>query len=310
MVIDLDGLHGRAPGGGVVNDLLSGDALRQLLDGRQVVHTVVHGFGAPALGLLRVRHRDLLPVPAPGRAEGKSPEGLHVQAGIHLRAGGRVPVNQLLRGKFHRFLRSIARRVIPVLTLVLALVIADQIPGDVQGPRVQLDVGFHENPVGYVPPQGPLTVSVTVGQQQIVLSRLRMQQLRRVVILLVQRHGGPLAGGVPKSIVQAIDPQHLAVQLPIGPAGFAEPIVVYFRDRVRSDLDNGVFIGRIAAAMAGVEGDGRLQAGAVPADQAHPGPGTDDAPVLLFRLRQEDGGGHGAVLPEALRVAPPPQRRE
>ena len=192
-----------------------------------------------------------------------------------------------------------------MLTLVLALVIADQIPGDVQGPRVQLDVGFHENPVGYVPPQGPLTVSVTVGQQQIALSRLRMQQLRRVVILLVQRHGGPLAGGVPKSIVQAIDPQHLALQLPIGPAGFAEPIVVYFRDRVRSDLDNGVFIGRIAAAMAGVEGDGRLQAGAVPADQAHSGPGTDDAPVLLFRLRQEDGGGHGTVLPEALRVAPP-----
>ena len=141
-------------------------------------------------------------------------------------AGGRVPVNQLLRGQFHRFLRSIARRVIPVLTLVLALVIADQIPGDIQGPRVQLDVGFHENPVGYVPPQGPLTVFVTVGQQQIALSRLQLQQVLRVVILLVQQHGGPLAGGVPKSIVQAVDPQHLALQQPVGTAGFAEPVIV------------------------------------------------------------------------------------
>ena len=33
----------------------------------------------------------------------------------------------------------------------------------------------------------------------------------------------------------------------------------------------------------------RFQAGAVPADQAHPWPEPDDAPVLLFRLFQEPG---------------------
>ena len=165
-----------------------------------------------------------------------------------------------------------------------------------------LDIGLPQNFGSDPASLLPLRVVIGAGQQQISLPRLRMQQLRRVVILLAQRHRGPLAGGVPKGIVQAIDPQHLTVQLPDGSAGFAEPIVDYFRDRVRPDLDNGVFIGRIAAAMAGVEGDGGLQAGAVSADHAHGRAGADNVPALLLRLLKEYSGPGCAALPQGFRV--------
>ena len=307
MVVGLDGLHGHAPAGGAVYDLLGGGAVGQLLDAGQVILGIVHRLRAPVPRLLGVLHHDL-----PGvleRIDGKAElaEGVRIDV-RDLYAGGRVTVDQLVRGQFHKTIGIVGELAVMRQAEVLgsvrigALVIPDQIPQNIQGPRVRLDVGIHENKVGHMLPQVPLIVGVTAGQQQIALSRLRMQQLRRVVILLAQRHRGPLAGGVPKGIVQAIDPQHLTVQLPAGTARFAEPIVDYFRDRVRPDLDNGVFIGRIAAAMAGVEGDGGLQAGAVSADHAHGRAGADNVPALLLRLLKEYSGSECTVLPQGFRV--------
>ena len=75
-------------------------------------------------------------------------------------------------------------------------------------------------------------------------------------------------------------------------------VVLALLDLPCQDLQDEVCIGGVRGGVHGlitivtaeiVQIQQRFQAGAVPADQAHPGPGPNDAPVLLFRLFQEPG---------------------
>ena len=292
VVGDVQCFQGRLPGGGAVHDLPGGNALRKLLDGRQVIAAIVHRLHRPQAGI-PVRGQGFHHPGIPDHIGAQVVRRVHGQA-EHLRPGGGVPITRGVRGQF------LKRLVQNLLLLAGPLVIADQVVLNVQGPGVQLHVGVPQNFGGDSASLLPLRVVIGAGQQQISFSRLRPHGDVPIAVILGESDIRLPSGGVPQPLLQAVHPLHLPGYGPCG-LGVGCPLLgpVMALQSVRyQDLQDEVCIGGVrggvhclAAIVTAeiVQIQQRFQAGAVPADQAHPGPGPDDAPVLLFRLFQEPG---------------------
>jgi len=292
VVGDVQCFQGRLPGGGAVHDLPGGDALRKLLDGRQVIAAIVHRLHRPQAGI-PVRGQGFHHPGIPDHIGAQVVRRVHGQA-EHLRPGGGVPITRGVRGQL------LKRLVQNLLLLAGPLVIADQVVLNVQGPGVQLHVGVPQNFGGDSASLLPLRVVIGAGQQQISLPRLRPHGGVPIAVILGESDIRLPSGGVPQPLLQAVHPQHLPGYGPCG-LGVGCPLlgrVLALLDLPCQDLQDEVCIGGVRGGVHGliaivtaeiVHIQQRFQAGAVPADQPHLWPGPDDAPVLLFRLFQEPG---------------------
>ena len=292
MVGDVQCFQGRLPGGGAVHDLLGGDALRKLLDGRQVIAAIVHRLHRPQAGI-PVRGQGFQRPGIPDHVGAQVVLRVHGQA-EHLRSGGGVPITRGVRGQL------LKRLVQNLLLLAGPLVIADQVVLNVQGPGVQLHVGVPQNFGGDSASLLPLRVVIGAGQQQISLPRLRPHGGVPIAVILGESDIRLPSGGVPQPLLQAVHPLHLPGYGPCG-LGVGCPLLwpVMALQSVRyQNLQNKVCIrsvrGRVHCLAAIVTAEivhiqQRRQIGRIAVDQPHPWPRLDDAPVLLFRLRQKPG---------------------
>ena len=292
VVGDVHCFQGRLPGGGAVHDLPGGDALRKLLDRRQVIAAIVHRLHRPQAGI-PVRGQGFHHPGIPDHIGAQVVRRVHGQA-EHLRPGGGVPITRGVRGQL------LKRLVQNLLLLAGPLVIADQVVLNVQGPGVQLHVGVPQNFGGDSASLLPLRVVIGAGQQQISLPRLRPHGGVPIAVILGESDIRLPSGGVPQCLLQAVHPLHLPGYGPCG-LGVGCPLlgrVLALLDLPCQDLQDEVCIGGVrgrvhclAAIVTAeiVQIQQRRQIGRIAADQAHPGPGPNDAPVLLFRLFQEPG---------------------